>query len=60
MRYRLGLDLGTASLGWAVLEIDSADAPIKVIDLGVRIYSDGRNPKDKTSDKLTFRSAFRV
>ena len=39
MRYRLGLDLGTNSLGWWIWEVDG----------GVRIFSDGRNPKDKTS-----------
>lgn len=51
MRYRLGLDVGTSSLGWAVLELDNTDrpSPIRLVDLGVRIYSDGRNPKDKTS-----------
>ena len=49
MRYRLGLDVGTSSLGWAILEIDANNKPVQLLDLGVRIYSDGRNPKDKTS-----------
>ncbi len=48
MYWRLGLDVGTSSLGWAVLRIvdpkesDSAE----LVDMGVRIFNNGRNPKD--------------
>jgi len=45
MRYRLGLDLGTKSIGWAMIRLDASDAPCAVIRAGVRIFSDGRNPK---------------
>ena len=45
MRYRLGLDLGTNSLGWAMLRLDSESRPCAVIKAGVRIFSDGRVPK---------------
>lgn len=51
MRYRLGIDLGTNSLGWAILELndDGSPSPKRVVRLGSRIYSDGRNPKDGQS-----------
>lgn len=49
MRYRLGLDFGTNSLGWAIIQLDDDGFPVKLIRLGSRIYSDGRNPKDGSS-----------
>ena len=59
MKWRLGLDLGTNSLGWAVLGLASSSAGAKctseineIIDAGVRIFSDGRNPKDKQSNAV--------
>jgi len=39
--YRLGLDIGTNSLGWALWEL-GPDGPTQVIDMGVRVFSDGR------------------
>jgi CRISPR-associated endonuclease Csn1 len=57
MRYRLGLDLGSTSLGWAMLRLDSANEPCAVIKAGVRIFSDGRNPKDGSSLAVTRREA---
>ena len=47
MKYRLGLDLGTNSIGWAVYSLDEDNEPEKLEDLGTRIFSDGRNPKSK-------------
>jgi CRISPR-associated endonuclease Csn1 len=47
--YRLGLDVGTNSIGWAALTLDAAGKPNGILALGARIYSDGRNPKDGTS-----------
>lgn len=44
--YVLGLDLGSQSLGWAVVECDSNLETTRLIDFGVRIFDDGRNPKD--------------
>lgn len=45
-RYRLGLDLGTNSIGWSLLEIDENGVITgHIIDMGVRIFSDGREPK---------------
>lgn len=49
MRYRLGIDLGTSSLGWAMLRLDKNNRPCAVIRAGVRIFSDGRDPKTKDS-----------
>lgn len=45
--YRLGLDLGTNSLGWAVYSLDKDKNPVELVDMGVRIFSDGRNPKTR-------------
>lgn len=47
MRYRLGLDMGTNSIGFAVIELSKENHPIELVDMGVRIFHDGRNPKDK-------------
>lgn len=59
MRYRLALDLGSTSLGWAILRLnaETPPAPIAVIKAGVRIFSDGRNPKDGSSLAVTRREA---
>lgn len=57
MRYRLALDLGSTSLGWAMIRLDGAGAPIAVIKAGSRIFSDGRNPKDGSSLAVTRREA---
>ena len=47
MKYRLGLDLGTNSIGWSVYSLDDENKPVALEDLGVRIFTDGRNPKSK-------------
>jgi CRISPR-associated endonuclease Csn1 len=49
MKYRLGLDIGANSIGWVCLTLDEERQPFGVLDLGVRIYPDGRNPKDGAS-----------
>ena len=43
--YRIGLDIGIASVGWAVLENNSQDEPIRILDLGVRIFEAAEVPK---------------
>ncbi len=50
MRYRLGIDLGTNSIGWAAIQLSDELQPRQLMDLGVRIFSDARNPKDKASN----------
>ena len=57
MRYRLGLDLGTTSIGWCMIRLDANEKPIAVIRMGVRIFPDGRNPKDGSSLAVTRRLA---
>ena len=57
MRYRLGLDLGTSSIGWCLIRLNSKGEPVAVIRMGARIFSDGRNPKDGTSLAVTRRFA---
>lgn len=47
MKYRLGIDLGSTSLGWCVLKLDKNDEIDGVENAGVRIFHDGRNEKDK-------------
>ena len=57
MKYRLGLDIGTNSIGWAVLQQDDDDGLSKIVATGVRIFSDGRDPKSKSTLKATRREA---
>ena len=57
MRYRLGLDLGSSSIGWCMVRLDFDQKPIAVVRMGVRIFPDGRNPKDGTSLAVTRRTA---
>ena len=45
---RLGLDIGTNSIGWWLYATENG-AITEVIDGGVRIFSDGRDPKSKAS-----------
>ena len=37
MKKILGLDLGTNSIGWALIELDTYNAPIRIIAMGSRI-----------------------
>jgi CRISPR-associated endonuclease Csn1 len=49
MGFRLGLDLGSNSIGWCCLRLDANGYPAGILDIGVRVYPDGRNPKDGSS-----------
>ena len=53
--YRLGLDIGTNSIGWAILDVDAKGKPTKLRDAGVRIFSQGRDPKALTTLNATRR-----
>lgn len=59
--YRLALDLGSTSLGWAMFRIRQdpilGTVPTALIRSGVRIFSDGRNPKDGSSLAVNRRAA---
>lgn len=45
MKYALGLDIGTVSIGWSVINLDKN----RIEDLGVRIFEKPENPKNGTS-----------
>ena len=49
---RLGLDIGTNSIGWCLVEDD-----LTIVDIGVRIFSDGRDPQSGTSLAVDRREA---
>lgn len=54
--YRLGIDLGTNSLGFALVALEDGK-PFKPIHLGVRIFSDGRDAKTGASLAVDRRNA---
>lgn len=49
--YRIGIDIGIASVGWSVVQVNSKDEPIHIIDLGVRTFDKPEVPK--TGESLT-------
>lgn len=58
MNLRYSFDLGTNSIGWAVYElghrVDSLgksepDVPVRLVDMGVNLFRDGREPKTDES-----------
>ena len=54
---RLGLDLGTNSIGWCLLDLDERGDPVSIFKTGVRIFNDERDPKSLGSLKATRREA---
>jgi CRISPR-associated endonuclease Csn1 len=56
-RYRLGIDVGSNSLGWFVVWLNDKDEPTGLGPGGVRIYPDGRDPKSKESNAADRRLA---
>lgn len=57
MKYRLGLDLGTNSIGWSVFSLDEENDVLELVDMGVRIFSDGRDPQSKEPLAVARRTA---
>lgn len=55
--YRLALDLGANSLGWCVYRLDANHEPDKIVRMGSRIFSDGRDPKTLASRAADRRAA---
>jgi CRISPR-associated endonuclease Csn1 len=53
---RLGLDIGTNSIGWWLYETEDGQ-PVAVVDGGVRIFSDGRDAKTGASLAVDRRNA---
>lgn len=44
-KFKFSFELGTKSIGWAVYELNENLNPIAIAKTGVRIFSDGRQPK---------------
>lgn len=38
MKYSLGLDIGSESVGWSLVELDQDDNPVRLVRLGVRAF----------------------
>ena len=55
MRYRVGLDVGTASLGLAAVSLDESNNPIDLIWKHVRIFSEQKNAKGQFFSKKAIR-----
>ena len=53
IKYALGLDIGVASIGWAILDLDNE----KIERLGVRIFEKPEDPQDGTSPAAARRVA---
>jgi CRISPR-associated endonuclease Csn1 len=55
---RLGIDVGTNSIGWCLIEYDGEnDIGECIVDIGVRIFADGRDPKSGASLAVDRRAA---
>lgn len=57
MKTRLGLDVGTSSIGWCLVQVDEPVRHGRIIDLGARIFSDGREAKSGESLAVARRDA---
>lgn len=58
--YRLGLDLGTNSLGWFMVWLERDGDRFRPVGLGpggVRVFPDGRDPQSGTSNAVDRRNA---
>lgn len=51
--YRIGLDIGTNSVGWSVIELDRSETgtykPVGILDAGVRMFDKAEIPKTGAS-----------
>lgn len=55
--YRLGLDLGSNSIGWFVVWLDAVGEPVELGPGGVRIFPDGRDERSRESNAMARRLA---
>ncbi|GHS88451.1 hypothetical protein FACS189487_06760 [Campylobacterota bacterium] len=53
----LGIDMGIASLGWALIEWLEHSGIARIVDCGVRIFTAAEHPKDNSSLALPRREA---
>ena len=49
VRYSLGLDIGSESVGWSVVELDGDDQPIRLVRVGVRTFDVVRNEETRAT-----------
>lgn len=56
--YGIGLDIGVASVGWAVVGLNGTGEPVGLHRLGVRIFDKAEQPK--TAKALPRRGAWRA
>lgn len=62
-KYILGLDLGSNSIGWAILKANDTEKPTGLVDLGSRIFNkavEDKTPKPKNEKRRDSRLARRV
>ena len=62
-KYILGLDLGSNSIGWAILKANNAEKPTGLVDLGSRIFNkavEDKTPTPKNEKRRDSRLARRV
>lgn len=57
MKYRIGLDIGIASVGWCVMKHDENDEPCQIVDLGVRKFEPAEKPDTGESPSVERRIA---
>ncbi len=49
MEYRIGLDIGIGSVGWAVVSAEQDGHPARIEDFGTRIFQSGEDEKTRES-----------
>lgn len=57
MKYRIGLDIGIASVGGCAMECDENGEPVRILDLSVRIFDKAEDPQTGASLALPRRTA---
>ena len=55
--YRLGIDLGTNSIGTALIKLDEQGVPCGILHMGSRIFTDNRDPQSGEAPAVTRRLA---
>lgn len=59
MKYRIGLDIGIGSVGWAVVSAEQDGHPARIEDFGVRIFPSGEKEDRKGETLCKERRGFR-
>lgn len=49
MYYGIGLDIGIASVGYAVMLLNGNNEPMRILKMGARVFEEAENPKDGSS-----------